>query len=371
MDFQGTTREQADEYCRYVQATEPWRLHDLAERMRATGGPLAQMDGSYASLVPLWRWFVTYADAGFPGLGPEEIPSWWPTPTLFDDDSPDARDRLDLGRRAGVASEGVSHYLRLVLEQETGEASWFVYVWPGPDGDVLHHRTLINAGAGRVSDLWVGRIAKGAAAGHAPSRVERRMLERFAPESVAASVTEGPFGASVLEPYLDLDPAEMPQDLRVSPVVSWTRQWWPSNSPDRRRARAAAEAAEHAPAARPPVERIGEDMTLLAGPVEGLDVPAMLAPLDPALVARAAAEAGFLGPSGHPVAPQDLTEDAVELVHRSEAALLHVMSFEGAVRALHVEPARPDQASWAPIVTALGALATSTGARFVPDPELD
>lgn len=73
MDFQGTTREQADEYCRYVLATEPWRLRDLAERMRATGGPLAQMDGSYASLVPLWRWFVAYADAGFPG-GPRGDP---------------------------------------------------------------------------------------------------------------------------------------------------------------------------------------------------------------------------------------------------------------------------------------------------------
>lgn len=264
----------------------------------------------------------------------------------------------------------MSHYLRLVLEQETGAAPWFVYVWPGPDSDVLHHRTLVDLGT-RVKDVWLGGRVGAVVRGREPSRMERALLTAYGPEKVATRLAEGPFGASVLEPYLHLDPAEMPEDLRVSPVVSWSRQWWPPDSPDRRRARAAAAAAEHAPAPRPPVERIGEDMTLLAGPVEGLDVPAMLAPLDRAHVARAAAEAGFLGPSGHPVAPQDLTEDAVELVHRSEAALLHVMSFEGAVRALHVEPARPDQASWAPIVAALGALATSTGARFVPDPELD
>jgi hypothetical protein len=357
--FHETTREQADEYFRFAVQSEPWRLRDLAERMRATGGPLESMDGSYGSLIPLWRWLVSYADAGFPGVGPQEIPSWWPTPVLFEDDTPDKREALEGLRLAGVASEGISYYLRLVLERETGAAPWFVHVWKGRDTDQLHHRTLVEAGDGRIHDLWVARIARGAAEQRAPSRVERRLLATYGPRPAGEAVVEGPFGASVLAPYLDLDPALEPPEVRVSPVVSWSREWWPAQSPDRRRAAASAAPVR--------VEPVGEDMTLAAGPAEGLEVPAMLDPLDGAEVAQAVTAAGFVGPTGRAVLPGDLVGEDVQLGHRDDAALLQVLSWEGTVRALHLEPGNPDAAGWARIVSALGELAARRGARFVPD----
>src|SRR5665647_2503144 len=41
--FGETTREQAEEFCAHVVAREPYRLRDLAERMRATGPPVARI----------------------------------------------------------------------------------------------------------------------------------------------------------------------------------------------------------------------------------------------------------------------------------------------------------------------------------------
>src|SRR5665647_165211 len=119
--FGETTREQAEEFCAHVVAREPYRLRDLAERMRATGGPVEAMDASVDSLVPLWEWFVGYLLAGCPGVPGGDVVSAAPFPS---DGSLDG----DRDRRRGVACEGVQHYLRLVVQRLFGRAPWEVYV---------------------------------------------------------------------------------------------------------------------------------------------------------------------------------------------------------------------------------------------------
>lgn len=58
MDFSELRVEEAEWFRDYVTACAPFRLDELRTWLLATDGPLNALDGSLASLVPLWKWVV-------------------------------------------------------------------------------------------------------------------------------------------------------------------------------------------------------------------------------------------------------------------------------------------------------------------------
>jgi|GEM_PF-4464703 len=355
MYFQKTTREQAEELARHVMALEPVRLRELAVWMHTTGGPLDEMDGSVASLVALWRWFVAFVDQGCPGVGDDEVPAFWPTPCGFRQDAPERRAAVAGTRRAQVAAEGLSFYVRLVLERQTGRAQWHVFEERPNQPDRRQHAPILLLGDGGEEEGMLWTWGRGAYKGTSPLREEGRLFARFAGPGSDPRQSD-PGASSLLRPYLDLEPATAP----ASPVTRWSSDWWPVNSPARQ---------EPEPVATPIAEQgpAGEDMTLARGPGEGLERPELLAPLDATLAARALTEAGFVGTDDGPVTVIDVTTDANELAHPAEAAVVQVLAHDATLRALHLGAVQADAATWAGIVGPLQAFAARAGARFLPD----
>ncbi|NHT17272.1 hypothetical protein, partial [Cellulomonas sp. IC4_254] len=180
MYFEKTTREQAEELVQHVIALEPVRLRELAAWMHATAGPLDEMDGSSASLVPLWRWFVAFVDQGCPGVGDDELPAFWPTPCGFQQDSPEQRAAAAGMRRAQVAAEGLSFYVRLVLERQTGRAQWHAFEERPNQPDCRQHAPTLLLGDGGEADGMLWTWGMGAYDGTPTLREEGRLFVRFA-----------------------------------------------------------------------------------------------------------------------------------------------------------------------------------------------
>src|SRR5690554_4479177 len=62
-----STPQQAATYLRYVAAREPHVLQFFARSMAQSGGPVDDMDASFASINILWDWVVDHVNAGCPG----------------------------------------------------------------------------------------------------------------------------------------------------------------------------------------------------------------------------------------------------------------------------------------------------------------
>jgi len=345
----------------HVRAREPFRLQDLARRMAATGGPVDQMDASFASLVPLWAWFDGFVLDGCPGIDPDDaMPSMLAKADMVPPDSP----QWELARRyrpASVATEGIEHYLRLVWLRFDPPAHWDVYVTPrgARVPDDIHHSTGVVTSTGGFWDMSLVQSIK-------LSVIEDRMFARR-PEallewavrqegwSTAPAQDRGP---SVLVPLLDADLGPMPPAAAVSPVWDWPKEWWKAR-----------------PAPLPAQPTVGEPMTLWRGRPDDLDEPARLAALPADEVARVLAAAGLVAEHG-PIDGPGLLASAdadgfVELAHPQETIQAQVIVADGAVRAVHVEPLAPSRAQWTALTSALRNLARTTGARLVRDDHME
>lgn len=350
--FARVSWEQAVAYRDHVRAREPFRLKELAERMAATGGPIEEMDASFASLVPLWGWFVGYVLDGCPGMGPRARMPFLTSSDWSDEQLP------SLGGRAQAAAIGVEHYLRLVWQRFDPPASWEIYLTP-KRSRVLHadhHTTGVPASSGGFWDfdfvyVTAGKVPENWGHSQRPEALLAVVLLR----SEWSAPPEQERRASVLAPLLGVDLGPEPEVAAVSPVWSWPEDWWKQKAGDVRE--------------RP----VGDEMTLWRGRAEHLDEPAKLAPLPADEVARALAANGFVGEGG-PVDAESLVgtgEEVVELGHVREAAQVQVMVADGAVRAVHLEPVALTKAEWRALTGDLRALARRAGARFVADDRID
>lgn len=343
--------EVAVAYRDHVVAREPYRLRDLALRMRETGGPLVEMDATVASLVPLWRWFVHYILDGAPGVPDDVVPSL----LRFEwGDGPGPRGAVH--RRAAVTAEGIEHYARLVMAGVDPPAPWGVHVTRsrGRTLDGHHHQTGVVRSDGDVQ--MVGYLQ-----GHVVEVLQgdpRTRSEDFLSTWVLALLGLGERlpvqerGPSVLEPHLHADLPPMPRAAQVSPWLEYVK-----------------------PVVDPPAqrnERWGEETTLFKGRASGLDdEPWRLKPLPADRVAAALAEAGFRTEGGAPLTAADVLVDGGEFAHRSEVAMAAVAVHEGQVRAVHLEPVAGGQAEWEQMIAPLRRLARSLRARLQADSEID
>lgn len=359
--FSNVSWQQAVAYRDHVRAREPYRLRDLARWLAATGGPLQAADASFASLVPVWGWFVGFVLDGCPGLDPrlrgpfvtaQANPGGWPG---------DRGEPVSAGGRAQAAAIGLEHYLRLVWQRYDPPAPWEIYLTPprARTLDFIHHSTGVRTSDGAI---WIVDAIYLFASDAVDDRSDGRQ-----PEAVLNWLLRGkrwsqapaqPPAASVLASLLTADLPPEPEQAALSPVWSWPSDYWKDTS-----------GGSH-------LRRVGEEMTLWHGPAAGLDdAPQLLAPLPVEDVARVLAAHGFVGEHGPADAAALLSganEDGlVELAHRAEAGQVLLQVSDGALRSLHLEPWAFTTAEWTSLTRDLRTLARRTGARFLADDRID
>lgn len=345
--FTDTTREQAEEFCAHVVAREPYRLRDLAQRMRATGGPVEAMDASVDSLVPLWEWFVGYLLAGLPGVPDDARPS---RAGVF---APRTSDDVQMLRDA-VACEGLEHYVRLVLERLFGQAPWTVL---DDRRDFRHHETVVKLPAGFFQPVTLVTLASNAQEDRRSARRPHALREHLL-LALEAAAPEQPVAESVLAPYLATGLPPMPELARVSPMIRWELE--------------PAERTELGATASKALQRGGEELVFVAGTGDDLNErPHKVRPLPVDVVAAALTAAGFTSDDADHVVPEHLLEDDIHLMHRDEVGVVGTFVHDGHLRALFVEPYGGTQAQWDAMEIQLRHLAETLGARLAPEDQLD
>jgi hypothetical protein len=355
--FAHVSWEQAVAYRDHVRAREPYRLRDLARWMAATNGPIEAADASFASLVPVWQWFVGFLLDGCPGIDPrarmpfvtaEDMPDGWPG---------DRGELPAVGARAQAAAVAMEHYLGLVWQRYDPPATWEIYITPrrARTPDYIHFSTGVRVSSGGT---WIVDAIYTLAIQVIDDRIYARRPEallEWAIRKMGWSTAPGQDpGPSLLAPLLVADLGPEPEVAAVSPVWFWPTDYWKAKSGTTRE--------------RP----VGQEMTLWRGPVASLDEdPALLEPLPVGDVAALLAAHGFVGEDG----PLDAThlleagdEDGmVELGHVREAGQVQVLVADGAVRSVHLEPWAFTKAEWTALTKDLRALARRLGARFMAD----
>jgi hypothetical protein len=333
----------------------------LARWMTGAGGPLQQMDGSVDSLLPLWSWYLQFIQADLPGVDGAVLPSTWPSNTKFEDAGPGVQEGLSRKRRIAYVSESLEHYVRLVIERDAGRAWWEPLVSFGSGGrpDRMHHWPVIVYDRGFVYPGFTTRLAviaerRGDYSGE--SEMRDTLLRAYQPRG---RIVAG--GPSLLAPYLTASLPPEPAEARVSPVVSWSTNWWPQESPAQQRNRAGVAGPDLLPR---------EEMTLADGPSEGLESLGLLTPLDHAEAAAALNDAGFRGAAGF-IKPDELGADETAFGHVEAAGEVVSVAHKGVLRALHLEPGDGSEVAWRRAVDRLTRFAEVSGARFVPDDQFD
>lgn len=363
IEYCNLNREQALELREHVIAREPYYLRDLAQWMRATGGPIDAMDASIASLDPLWQWCVDLAHRDFEGLTDGLIPSRDPELAV-----PNGHHGWEQARQSAVAGDRLTHYLRLVLGRLVPGAYWDLYLQP-PKGPLesAHQDTVVFLPghtyrwrgrnlAFHVNLEPVPRFARSAIdptvspARRSPTRLRDWTLAGLPPELRAMPQEREP---SVLADYLDLELPPMPDIVRTTPVIGWLQ-------------------------APPPVpvpvveEKIRGDYTMAKGPALGLDdEPWLLAPLPADQVAAALTAGGFIDDDhGDRVDALALLAGR-QIVHADGIASIDPFVHDGALRALFIEALDATPAAWHRTLKPLYALAEALGARLAPDEDFD
>lgn len=344
MELSDLTPAQAAEFRDHVVAREPYLLRELASWLDQTGGPIDAMDGSVASLVPLWEWCLEMAQADFLGLTDGLAPSTDPGLTMLTD-----RTYGELVRMSAVVGERLMHYLRLVVTRLHPATEWGVYHSPVGRREHDHQQTVLLLRGLVDTDrrervLPVHEVEFSVAVAvqknlNGVDRLEWIVVPGLPSALVPAQQDRLP---SVLRPYLTAELPPAPEQARVSPVASWS-----------------ASAVDE-----PAVARGGEDDLVLAGgPGEGLDDPRLLVPLPPGRVAAALRAGGFAGLRALDLRRED------EWDHPDGVAHLMSAVHRGRLRAIHLERVDPTEESWERVVAPLRALAAELGVHLVPEGE--
>lgn len=347
MDFTKLSRPQADQYLEHVVRREPARLADLAHWMAGTGGPIAEMDATLESLVPLNEWYVGFLDAGCPGVPRGVRPSWFGHDP--DEEEQEAK-ASDPERVADFVAESLEHYLLLVCKNYNPAAHWAVYDSKPRNGmDVNYHSTGISFGPRGPHmivyvnmGIFTDRILNGDVARRRPGAL-LEMLRL----NVGSALKGKPLhkGISVLAPYLSGAQLPLDDESRRPPYL---------NVPSRKE-------VDHGTRST----QVGEEMILAKGSGEDLERPDQLAPLPIDAVGAALAALGFEAEEGRSLA-EVLTLDDASLISAKVGAVVSTSVVDGNLRAILIEPVDPSRTQWAELNASFRALAREIGARFGP-----
>ncbi len=117
-DFSELQEAEAEAYLEAYRAAAPERLQWLEQRLASGGGASVALDRAPESLIPIWRWFVAWHDAGHGnGQTPPGTPMW------YEPDTPGA-DALDPPTLWIV--DGIGYYLAEVVTMNVPGVDWAV-----------------------------------------------------------------------------------------------------------------------------------------------------------------------------------------------------------------------------------------------------
>lgn len=164
MHYYDLTVTQAEDLRSWVEASGPARLAELAEWVDTSGGPLSRLDGSFASLVPLWEWFVHSCDTNLEDIVGRDKRPFEELVMHLSVESP---------RPAHYASETLSHYVFQVFKGIDPDTRWTVF-YPPRKSRVLDndtHRTgIATLGTWNWLDPRLGSITRRVLSGNTVSR---------------------------------------------------------------------------------------------------------------------------------------------------------------------------------------------------------
>lgn len=354
-EYCNLTREQAVQLRDHIIAREPYHLRELATWVRDTGGPLEEMDGSVASLDPMWQWCLDLARRDFDGLTDGMVPSLAPHLAI-----PIGFGRREQARQAQVAGDRLMHYVRLVLERLVPGAHWEMYLQPpkGPRESANQQTMVFLPGH---TYRWRGRnlmwhadlepLVRMTLTALDPTASEdrrgptrlRQWLTTFKLPTELGSVQQAR-QASVLATYLDLELPSAPELAATTPVLAWRR--------DRPQ-----------PTPVYDVDKVAGEYVVAMG---SNDEPWLLAPLPADRVAAALSEGGFIDDEHRgPVEPARLLA-GMPIAHTNGVASVDPVLCGGTLRALTIAPADAGWAAWDFALTPLHDLARRLGARLTP-----
>lgn len=116
LDYKNLPADEAQELHRQEIARHDTVLESLTRRVAANGGDPGCLDGTPGSLVPLWRWYVAWYQAGGADRASGTLPPWFSRDT--DPQEVEFPDGLFI-----VADE-IGHYLDEVALRDVPGAQW-------------------------------------------------------------------------------------------------------------------------------------------------------------------------------------------------------------------------------------------------------
>ena len=322
----------AQEYVDHIVRRAPARLSDLAHHMASTGGPIEEMNGSFESLVPMWRWFLAQHELGHPGIPDDARPSM----ARFLNYSPSVEDRPK------YAAEPIAHYLFEIIRTSEVDARWAADNSAPRTADFQRPTVLapgwVPVPAEAMPFNAVGALVREVPGAAEPARFRDRaeLLYRFTDHKV-----QFPNDGSILVPLLDLPRVAADDPSRVVP--SATEEERVDLHPDRNAG--------------------GGDGWILADRRADMSEPETARPLDEAVLAEALSKRGW-HLDGASVTVEALRDNDTQVVLRDELALLEPFVADGRLRMLGVDMLNISNAELAEIEKDLHALAATVGAHF-------
>lgn len=179
------TPAQAEEWLAFIQASEQQRLHELAQWVSKTNGPLDELDSSVDSLDVIWLWFLDFISQDFGHLIPAGILS----------DEYVAFDRPSECGQLDYAAEALVAYVFQVLRRSNPDAEWRLFPdedFPGVD---MADRNQVGVSIG---GLWI------------PTRVRTGILARRAYRGVPQARSEDRLRVTVTKGLPTAGPISLP-----------------------------------------------------------------------------------------------------------------------------------------------------------------
>lgn len=331
LEFHLVSEESADSYLEFVRRIGPVKLGDLAHLMAGSAGPVERMDGSCASLLPLWEWFLQFRNDGLPGVPANATPSY--AQFLGYDAIPHPRSQF--------VGEAIAHYLVEVIRGRFADARW------GFD-EALHENTisyhepkvLTPSGWWDVESIGT-RFARSAEEREA-ARVPGRLLDKVTATLGDLEEWPVPSSQSILIPLLR------------EPPIPW-------NDPRRTPPRSIAAVVPDDGSWTMP-----ESGEILAIALDDPERPAEWQPIPEDPVATELARRGWRAFDGGPIRPELLRTDHQVLFWGDRRAALYTIAEAGRCRGFAFEVVSIADDEYLTVVSGLNDIAATIGGHFGP-----
>jgi len=327
--FWHLTEASASSYLGHIARREQARLGDFARLVEATGGPLEELDGSQASLIPLWTWLIDVVKAGsLPTVPVDAVSSvarflGW---------------TVDENSRLRYAFEPISHYVYAVVRDEDPGARWGFGPGITERESNFQEPVIVTSGRTFINAEMIGYSAPPRILDGPDSLREPTALLRVVESALGGAPGPSTERPSFLSPYLAVSIA-LDDPVRNPPIARFR-----------------------------PDEKGGGGMaseSLVIAPIGPLDDPAAIPTMDEQALADGLTAMGWRK-DDKPIRADDLRDETSQLIYGDDVALLEPVVFGDRLRFLNFDTINATDADWELLESGLHNLARSVDATFRP-----